>query len=219
MTNRKAKAPLKPLSPMNERQRLYIEALDNSSQVIVLGPAGTGKTYVAATYAAQALKNKDIGKIVITRPNVAAGNRLGFDPGTALEKMMGWVVPILDVLRKHLDSNTLNQYIKDGTIEFASFEKMRGRSFENCFVILDEAQNVTPHEMKMFLTRLGENCKAVIDGDIQQSDIKGTSGLSVAINLSKKYGINVPVVEFTFDDIVRSELCKQWIVAFYKEGI
>ena len=219
MTNRKAKAPLKPLSPMNERQRLYIEALNNSSQVIVLGPAGTGKTYVAATYAAQALKNKDIGKIVITRPNVAAGNRLGFDPGTALEKMMGWVVPILDVLRKHLDSNTLNQYIKDGTIEFASFEKMRGRSFENCFVILDEAQNVTPHEMKMFLTRLGENCKAVIDGDIQQSDIKGTSGLSVAISLSKKYGINVPVVEFTFDDIVRSELCKQWIVAFYKEGI
>lgn len=204
---------------MNERQRLYIEALNNSSQVIVLGPAGTGKTYIAATYAAQALKNKDIGKIVITRPNVAAGNRLGFDPGTALEKMMGWVVPILDVLRKHLDSNTLNQYIKDGTIEFASFEKMRGRSFENCFVILDEAQNVTPHEMKMFLTRLGENCKAVIDGDIQQSDIKGTSGLSVAISLSKKYGINVPVVEFTFDDIVRSELCKQWIVAFYKEGI
>ena len=204
---------------MNERQRLYIEALNNSSQVIVLGPAGTGKTYIAATYAAQALKNKDIGKIVITRPNVAAGNRLGFDPGTALEKMMGWVVPILDVLRKHLDSNTLNQYIKDGTIEFPSFEKMRGRSFENCFVILDEAQNVTPHEMKMFLTRLGENCKAVIDGDIQQSDIKGTSGLSVAISLSKKYGINVPVVEFTFDDIVRSELCKQWIVAFYKEGI
>ena len=204
---------------MNERQRLYIEALNNSSQVIVLGPAGTGKTYIAATYAAQALKNKDIGKIVITRPNVAAGNRLGFDPGTALEKMMGWVVPILDVLRKHLDSNTLNQYIKDGTIEFASFEKMRGRSFENCFVILDEAQNVTPDEMKMFLTRLGENCKAVIDGDIQQSDIKGTSGLSVAISLSKKYGINVPVVEFTFDDIVRSELCKQWIVAFYKEGI
>ena len=204
---------------MNERQRLYIEALNNSSQVIVLGPAGTGKTYIAATYAAQALKNKDIGKIVITRPNVAAGNRLGFDPGTALEKMMGWVVPILDVLRKHLDSNTLNQYIKDGTIEFASFEKMRGRSFENCFVILDEAQNVTPHEMKMFLTRLGENCKAVIDGDIQQSDIKGTSGLSVAISLSKKYGSNVPVVEFTFDDIVRSELCKQWIVAFYKEGI
>jgi phosphate starvation-inducible PhoH-like protein len=219
MTNRKTKAQLKPLAPMNERQRLYIEALNNSSQVIVLGPAGTGKTYVAATYAAHALKSKDIDKIVITRPNVAAGNRLGFDPGTALEKMMGWVVPILDVLRKHIDSNTLHQYIKDGTIEFASFEKMRGRSFENCFVILDEAQNVTPHEMKMFLTRLGENCKAVIDGDIQQSDIKGASGLSVAINLSKKYGINVPVIEFTFDDIVRSELCKQWIIAFYKEGI
>jgi len=111
------------------------------------------------------------------------------------------------------------QYIRNGQIEFASFEKMRGRSFEDCFIILDEAQNVTPHEMKMFLTRIGENCKAIIDGDVQQSDIKGQSGLSVAIALSKKYAINVPIVEFTFDDIVRSELCKQWIKAFYKEGI
>jgi phosphate starvation-inducible protein PhoH and related proteins len=207
------------LTPMNERQRLYINALETRNQIIVLGPAGTGKTYIAATYAAKMLQEGTIDRIVITRPNVASGNRLGFDPGTALEKMMGWVVPVLDVLRKHLGSDLVFQYIKSGQIEFASFEKMRGRSFEDCFVILDEAQNVTPHEMKMFLTRLGENCKAVIDGDIQQSDIKGQSGLSVAINLSKKYNILVPIVEFTFDDIVRSELCKQWIVAFYKEGL
>lgn len=207
------------LTPMNERQRLYINALETRNQIIVLGPAGTGKTYIAATYAAKMLQEGVIDRIVITRPNVASGNRLGFDPGTALEKMMGWVVPVLDVLRKHLGSDLVFQYIKSGQIEFASFEKMRGRSFEDCFVILDEAQNVTPHEMKMFLTRLGENCKAVIDGDIQQSDIKGQSGLSVAINLSKKYNILVPIVEFTFDDIVRSELCKQWIVAFYKEGL
>ena len=162
---------------------------------------------------------KTIDKIIITRPNVAAGKSIGYFPGTLEEKMMPWVMPVLEVLHWNLGKGAVETGIKNGNIEIAPFETMRGRSFQDAFVILDEAQNVTPHEMKMFLTRIGENCKVVLNGDIMQSDLGETSGLSKAIHLAKKHMIPVPVVEFTADDIVRSVLCKQWIMAFMKEGL
>jgi phosphate starvation-inducible PhoH-like protein len=207
------------LLPKSERQAEYIRAIDEASQVIVLGPAGTGKTYIAATYACNLYTLKDIDKIIITRPNVAAGKSIGYFPGTLEEKMMPWVMPVLEVLHWHLGKGVVETGIKNGNIEIAPFETMRGRSFQDAFVILDEAQNVTPHEMKMFLTRVGNNCKVILNGDIQQSDLGETSGLAKAIHIAKKHMIPVPIVEFTPDDIVRSDLCKKWIVAFMAEGL
>ena len=207
------------LVPKSTRQAEYIDALKDSSQIIVLGPAGTGKTYIGATKAAQLYQEKQIDKIIITRPNVAAGKSIGYFPGTLEEKMMPWVMPVLEVLHWHLGKGAVETGIKNGNIEIAPFETMRGRSFQDAFVILDEAQNVTPHEMKMFLTRVGENCTVILNGDIQQSDLGETSGLSKAIHMAKKHMIPVPIVEFGPEDIVRSQLCKQWIIAFMKEGL
>lgn len=207
------------LVPKSPRQAEYIDALKDSSQVIVLGPAGTGKTYIGATKAAQLYQEKQIDKIIITRPNVAAGKSIGYFPGTLEEKMMPWVMPVLEVLHWHMGKGAVETGIKNGNIEIAPFETMRGRSFQDAFVILDEAQNVTPHEMKMFLTRVGQNCTVILNGDIQQSDLGETSGLAKAIHIAKKHLIPVPVIEFTPDDIVRSDLCKKWIIAFMKEGL
>lgn len=201
------------------KQTEYIDALGSADQVIVLGPAGTGKTYIAATAACNLYITKKIDKIIITRPNVAAGKSIGYFPGTLEEKMMPWVMPVLEILHRHLSKGVVDTGIKSGNIEIAPFETMRGRSFEDAFVILDEAQNVTPHEMKMFLTRVGQNVTVILNGDIQQSDLNETSGLSKAIHLAKKHMIPVPVIEFGVDDIVRSDLCKQWIIAFMKEGL
>lgn len=205
------------LLPRSENQALYIEAIKTQNQIIVLGPAGTGKTYIAATAAANLYIQKEIDKIVITRPNVAAGKSIGYFPGTLEEKMMPWVMPVLEVLHWQLGKGAVDTGIKNGNIEIAPFETMRGRSFRDAFVILDEAQNVSPHEIKMFLTRIGENCKVILNGDIFQSDLNETSGLSKAIHMVKKYMLPVPVIEFGVDDIVRSDLCKQWIIAFMKE--
>ena len=205
------------LLPLNDRQSDYIEAIKSYNQIIVLGPAGTGKTYIAATYAANLYLTKQIDKIIITRPNIAAGKSIGYFPGTLEEKMMPWVMPVLEVLHWHMGKGAVETGIKNGNIEIAPFETMRGRSFKDAFVILDEAQNVTPHEIKMFLTRVGENCKVILNGDIFQSDLQDTSGLSKAIHMVKKYLLPVPVIEFQMEDIVRSDLCKQWISAFMQE--
>lgn len=206
-----------PLLPKTERQADYINAIKGYQQVVVLGPAGTGKTYIAATIAADMYEAGMIDKIILTRPNVSAGKSIGFFPGSLEEKMAPWMAPVIDVLRQRMDTGVLDTAFKNGNIEIVPFETMRGRSFNNAFVILDEAQNTSTHEMKMFLTRIGENCKVIINGDIMQSDLHETSGLSKAIHMTKKYLLPVPVIEFEVNDIVRSELCKQWIVAWMKE--
>jgi len=208
------KKELSGLVPKTNRQKTYIDAIKFYEQIIVLGPAGTGKTYIAATMAADMYSMKQIDKIIITRPNVASGRPLGFRPGDMQEKMEEWLLPVLGTLRNHLGHNTVETAIRNGNIEFAPLETMRGRSFENAFILLDEAQNVSPDEMKMFTTRVGEGCKTVINGDIQQSDLPLTSGLSIALELAERYDLNIPVIEFGIDDIVRSDLCKQWIIAW-----
>lgn len=195
----------------------YIKALKDSQQVIVLGPAGTGKTYIASTYAAALYSSKQIDKIVLSRPNIGAGKSIGYFPGTLDEKMAPWMAPVIDVLTRHLTAPVVELALKNKNIEIVPFETMRGRSFEDAFVILDEAQNTTPHEIKMFLTRIGENCRVLMNGDVSQSDITETSGLGRAIHMVKKYGLPIPVIEFTVADIVRSDLCKLWIEAFIAE--
>lgn len=207
------------LVPLNERQRLYIDAIRAHDQVIVCGYSGTGKTYIAATVAANMYATKQIDRIILTRPNVSVGKDLGYLPGDLNEKFSPWAAPVLEVLMQQLGKGVVDTGIKNGNIEMAPLSTMRGRSFKDAFIILDEAQNTSIPEIKMFLTRIGEGSKVIVNGDIKQSDINQQSGLSKIIHLVKKYRMDIPVIEFTVDDIVRSEICKQWIIAFEGEGL
>ena len=197
------------------KQARYIEAINNYTQTISLGCAGTGKTYVAATLASQLYLKGTIDKIILTRPNVPSSRSLGSFPGTLEEKMAPWAAPVVDVLKKYMGGAYENA-VRRGAIIVAPFETMRGSSFSDAFVIMDEAQNTTPDEMKMFTTRIGENCHIVINGDIKQSDVRHTSGLATIIELAQRYNLPVPVIEFGIEDVVRSPECKMWIEAFDK---
>jgi len=207
------------LLPRNENQEEYLNALKDSDQVIVFGPAGTGKTYCVATFAANQYHLKNINKIVITRPHVAVGKDIGYLPGTLEEKCAPWALPVIDVLEKHLTKGVVETGLKNENIEVAPLALMRGRSFENTFVIVDEAQNITLPELKMLVTRIGEGSKLVLNGDIQQSDLKEADGLSKITHYAKKHMLPIPIIEFTIDDVVRSDICKQWIQVFTEEGI
>ena len=207
------------LLPKTEKQKELLDALKASSQVFILGPAGTGKTYVTATYAADLYTTKEIDKIVITRPHVAVGKELGFLKGDLEEKTKPWALPVLDVLEKHLGKGVVETGIKNGNIEMAPLALMRGRSFDNAFIIVDESQNITTHELKMLLTRVGEGTTIVLNGDSQQSDLKETDGLSKVIHLAKKHMLPVPIIEFGVDDIIRSDICAQWVKVFMKENL
>ena len=214
-----SKKPPVTLVPRTPKQKDFIDALTKSTQIFVLGPAGTGKTYVTATYAAKQYSAKQIDKIVITRPHVAVGKELGFLKGDLQEKTMPWALPVLDVLEKHLGKGTVETAIKLGNIEMAPLALMRGRSFEQAFIIVDETQNITTHELKMLLTRVGEGSTIVLNGDVQQSDLKEADGLSKVIHLAKKHLLPVPIIEFGVDDIVRSDICAQWVKVFMKEKL
>jgi len=205
--------------PRTLKQKELLDAFKSSTQVFVLGPAGTGKTYVTATYAADLYILKEIDKIVITRPHIAVGKELGFLKGSLEEKTKPWALPVLDVLEKHMGKGAVDTAIKNNNIEMAPLALMRGRSFDNAFIIVDETQNITTHELKMLLTRVGEGSTIVLNGDVQQSDLKEADGLSKVIHLAKKHMLNLPIVEFGVEDIVRSEVCKQWVKIFMKEGL
>jgi phosphate starvation-inducible protein PhoH and related proteins len=207
------------LVPRNERQGEYLAALKGNSQIVVFGPAGTGKTYCVSTFAANQYHMKFINKIVITRPHVAVGKDIGYLPGTLEEKCAPWALPVIDVLEEHLGKGVVETGIKSGNIEIAPLALMRGRSFNNAFIICDEAQNITFPEIKMLVTRVGEGSKLVLNGDLQQSDLKDGDGLTKIVHLIKKHMLPVPIVEFTTDDIVRSSMTKLWIETFVAEGI
>ena len=207
------------LTPKTDKQKDLIDALKTSSQVFILGPAGTGKTYVTATYAADLYTTNEIDKIVITRPHVAVGKELGFLKGDLTEKTMPWALPVLDVLEKHLGKGTVDTGIKNGNIEMAPLALMRGRSFDSAFIIVDETQNITTHELKMLLTRVGEGTTIVLNGDVQQSDLKEADGLTKVIHLAKKYQLPVPIIEFDVDDIIRSDITAMWVKTFLKERL
>jgi phosphate starvation-inducible PhoH-like protein len=207
------------LLPKTENQRLYIEALNECNQVVVMGPAGTGKTYVVATYAASEYNLKNIDKIVITRPHVAVGKDIGFLPGTLEEKCAPWALPVIDVLEKHLGKGVVETGLKNGNIETVPLALIRGRSFDNTLIIIDEAQNLTVEELKALVTRVGEGSKLVINGDVQQSDLKQGDGLTKLVHLVKKYTMPIPVIEFGVDDIIRSDVTALWVKTFMAEGI
>ena len=207
------------LVPKTDNQGLLIDAIKTANQIIVFGPAGTGKTYVTTTLAADLYTTKRIHKIVITRPMISVGKEIGILPGDLGEKTAPWALPVLDVLTKHLGKGVVETGVKNGNIEMAPLALMRGRSFDDAFIICDEAQNITTHELKMLLTRVGEGSTIVLNGDVQQSDLKEADGLTKVTHLAKKHQLPVPIIEFDLDDIVRSDICAQWTRVFYKEGI
>jgi phosphate starvation-inducible PhoH-like protein len=210
---------LPPIKPLNPTQAEYLDALKKHPQVVVLGPAGTGKTWIAATHAADLFRQRRIEKIILTRPNVPCGRSLGFFPGSLEDKFAPWAAPVVEAIQERIGRAAYEIALKNGDIEMVPFEVMRGRSWKDAFILLDEAQNATPAEMKTFLTRIGEDCTVVVNGDVSQCDLKEASGLRTVLDLIRAKALPVPVVEFTLDDIVRSGLCEMWVRAFEEAAV
>ena len=203
------------LTPKTLNQKLYIEAIEKYDMVFGIGPAGTGKTYLAVSMAVRWLLEKKVSRIVLTRPAVEAGERLGFLPGTLQEKIDPYLRPLYDALYDMLDVERVDRHLERGIIEIAPIAFMRGRTLNDAFVILDEAQNTTPEQMKMFLTRIGYNSKAVITGDITQIDLPlgKMSGLIQARNvISGVEGISF--IHFNDRDVVRHPLVQRIVRAY-----
>ena len=199
---------------LTEAQGHYSISIQKNTITFGVGPAGTGKTYVMTNLAVDALLNKDIHKIIVTRPaQEADGEDFGFLPGELAEKYAPYLAPIQDVLNERLSPSYVNNLIKRGYIEAIPLAFMRGRSFENCWMLLDEAQNTTPAQMKMFLTRIGSGSKMIIDGDPNQKDIRGISGLDFAVQRLARHA-EVGVVRFDRSDIVRHGIIQDIIEAF-----
>jgi phosphate starvation-inducible PhoH-like protein len=198
-------------------QKKYLEAVKENDIVFAIGPAGTGKTYQAVAMAVSSLKSKAVDRIIITRPAVEAGERLGFLPGDLKEKVDPYLTPLYDALNDMIPREKLKTYLDQRTIEIAPLAYMRGRTLHNSFIILDEAQNATPMQMKMFLTRLGVTSKAIITGDVTQIDlpVHNKSGLIDAVNILKKVD-GISFVYFDVTDVVRHTLVKNIIKAYAK---
>ncbi len=205
----------KTISPKSLNQRLYVDAIKRHDMVFGVGPSGTGKTYLAVAMAVDALLTRAVTRIVLARPAVEAGERLGFLPGTLQEKVDPYLRPLYDALYDVLDPERTERMIEKGTIEIAPIAFMRGRTLNDAFVILDEAQNTTSEQMKMFLTRLGFNSKAVITGDITQVDLPEgrRSGLMEAVDVVKRV-LGISFVYFTERDVVRHQLVQRIIRAY-----
>jgi phosphate starvation-inducible PhoH-like protein len=201
------------VKPRTKKQADYLRSIENNVITFGIGVAGSGKSHIALAYAARELESKNIHKIIVTRPIVEAGEKLGFLPGEIGEKTLPYMLPMLDILNKRLGKSTVEYHLKRGNIEFKPLAYLRGTSFENAVVILDEAQNTTESQMKLFLTRIGENCKVIIDGDVEQKDIHERSGLVDGIKRLNNIP-SVGIVQFDFNDVVRSGICKQIIKAY-----
>jgi phosphate starvation-inducible protein PhoH and related proteins len=205
------------VAPKTVNQKRYVDAIRQETITVGIGPAGTGKSFLAVACAVAALQRREVNRIVLTRPAVEAGERLGFLPGDVMAKVDPYLRPLFDALYDMLEPERVNQYLERGTIEVAPLAFMRGRTLNDSFIILDEAQNTTPEQMKMFLTRLGFNSKMVVTGDITQIDLdKGNrSGLvTIADVLKDVEGIRF--VRFGGEDVVRHKLVQR-IVAAYNE--
>ncbi len=203
------------IRPKTVNQKRYVEAIDRHTIVFGIGPAGTGKTYLAMAKAVQALQAKTVNRIILTRPAVEAGERLGFLPGTLFDKIDPYLRPLYDALHDMLDPESIPRLMAAGTIEVAPLAYMRGRSLSDAFIVLDEAQNTTAEQMKMFLTRLGFGSKIVVTGDITQIDLPGgaTSGLRIVRDILD--GVeDVHFAELTSADVVRHKLVARIIDAY-----
>lgn len=207
----------KPLKPKTLGQKRYIDSMRKNDIVFGVGPAGTGKTYLAMAMAVKAFKNKEVNRIILTRPAVEAGESLGFLPGDLQEKVDPYLRPLYDALFEILGAETYLKYKERGLIEVAPLAYMRGRTLDSSFIILDEAQNTTPEQMKMFLTRLGNSSKAVVTGDITQIDLP--RGKSSGLKQAEKILKGIKGIEFSYfdkKDVVRHRLVQDIIEAYEK---
>lgn len=205
----------KEFKPLNDSQATYLNKIDNNIITFCIGPAGTGKTMCAAIAAAKAFKDGEVEKIIITRPAVEAGEELGFLPGDINEKFLPYVAPFVDALSQVMGSGQVEALVQHGKIVFLPLAYMRGHSFNKAFVIADEMQNVTRSQMKLFLTRVGQNTKVVVDGDISQKDIN-VDGLEDGIERLARVK-SVAVHRFQTSDIVRSGIARDVILAYSDE--
>jgi len=205
----------KSIAPKGLNQRLYVDAIERHDMVFGIGPSGTGKTYLAVAMAVDALLSKEVSRIILARPAVEAGERLGYLPGTLQEKVNPYLRPLYDALYDVLDPDRVERYIEKSIIEIAPIAFMRGRTLNDAFVILDEAQNTTSEQMKMFLTRLGFNSKAVVTGDVTQIDLPNgrRSGLIEAVEVVGKV-TGISIIYFTERDVVRHSLVQRIIRAY-----
>ena len=205
----------KHISPKSANQRGYVRAMRKSDLVLGIGPAGTGKTFLAMAMAVSALVRKEVSRIILTRPAVEAGEKLGFLPGDLSEKIHPYLRPLYDALYQMMDSDKVSRLVERGTIEIAPLAFMRGRTLDDSFIILDEGQNTTTEQMKMFLTRLGFDSKAVVTGDITQIDLPSErqSGLVEAMSVLEDVQ-GVETVHFDAGDVVRHELVQRIVHAY-----
>lgn len=207
----------RPVKPKTLGQKKYIDAIKNNTVVFGIGPAGTGKTYLAVAMAVNAFRAKEVNRIILTRPAVEAGEKLGFLPGDLQQKVDPYLRPLYDALFDMLGAESFQRYQEKGCIEVAPLAYMRGRTLDESFIILDEAQNTTPEQMKMFLTRLGFNSKIVVTGDITQIDLPDgkRSGLVEAVKILKNVD-DIQTVKFSEKDVVRHKLVMSIIKAYEK---
>ncbi len=209
----------KKIAPKTVVQKRYVDAIRQSTVTFGVGPAGTGKTYLAIALAVAALSEKQVGRLILTRPAVEAGERLGFLPGDMLAKVDPYMRPLFDALYDTMDPDRLTAYMERGTIEVAPLAFMRGRTLNDSFIILDEAQNTTPEQMQMFLTRLGFGSKMVITGDITQIDLprEQASGLIQVRDILREVD-GIGVVEFGHEDVVRHKLVQRIVEAYKRHA-
>ncbi len=204
----------KTIRPKTEGQRQYVDAIDEHTIVFGIGPAGTGKTYLAMAKAVQALQRKEVNRIILTRPAVEAGERLGFLPGTLTDKIDPYLRPLYDALNEMMDPDMVPKLLASGTVEVAPLAYMRGRTLNDSFVVLDEAQNTTPEQMKMFLTRLGFGSKMVVTGDVTQIDLPGgASGLRLVTRILDQVD-DIHFAQLTSEDVVRHSLVGRIVDAY-----
>lgn len=213
----------KLLEPKTQVQSEYINALKTNSVVVCTGPAGTGKTFCAAAYAAIELHHGNIEKIIVTRPNVGTGKSIGFFPGTIEEKMAPWVAPITSVIKKIIGEGEYDCHIKHKNIETVPLEVIRGSSWDDSIILVDESQNLTAEELKLLATRIGRHCKLILMGDVSQSDVSVfglPNPLDEFCSLIERHDIQgADIVEFDIDDVVRSDICGAFVRAYYRDGL
>ena len=207
----------RPIRSKTLGQRAYVEAVRKHELTLAVGPAGTGKTYLAMAMAVVALKAKEVERIVLTRPAVEAGEKLGFLPGDMMQKVDPYLRPLYDALHELMGADSYLRLAERGTVEVAPLAFMRGRTLSDAFIILDEAQNATSEQMKMFLTRLGANSRCIVTGDVSQTDLPKDkkSGLVEAVNVLRNVE-GVAIVELTARDVVRHELVQRIVQAYEK---